>query len=78
MGVKETEQGLASGLINTSLQVGGAMSLAIIAAVLSSVHTPEVHGELLPGMKPAIATFAGIAIIGVVFSVIRLIFNRRN
>ncbi|XQS17102.1 MFS transporter [Citrobacter telavivensis] len=78
MGVKEAEQGLASGLLNTSLQIGGAVSLAIIAAVLSSADTPMVQGELLPNMKPAIATFAGIAILGMVLSLLRLIFKRRN
>lgn len=78
MGVKETEQGLASGLINTSLQIGGAISLAITAAVLSSANAPMVHGELLPNMKPAIATFTGIAVLGVVLTLIRMITSKKR
>ena len=33
-GVADHEQGLASGLINTSFQVGGAIMLAIVSAVV--------------------------------------------
>jgi Na+/melibiose symporter-like transporter len=76
MGVKETEQGLASGLVNTSLQIGGAVSLALVSAVLSSAEIPVVRGELLPNMLPAIATFAGISLFGVLFSLVRVFFRR--
>jgi len=72
MNVRETEQGLASGLINTSLQVGGAISLAIITAVLSSGNKPVIQGQLLPNMNAAIMTFAAIAVSGVVLTLIHL------
>jgi EmrB/QacA subfamily drug resistance transporter len=35
-GVKDHEQGLASGLVNTSFQVGGAIGLAIVTAVINA------------------------------------------
>ena len=42
-GVREDEAGLASGLINTSQQMGGALGLAILSSVAASV---AVHGGM--------------------------------
>ncbi len=43
-GVPVHEAGLASGLINTTRQMGGALGLAIMATVASSIAADHLHG----------------------------------
>jgi MFS family permease len=62
-GVADHEQGLASGLLNTSLQVGGAIMLAVVSAILSSSGSANVHHKLLPGMTTAIGVVVGISLV---------------
>jgi MFS family permease len=63
-GVADHEQGLASGLLNTSFQVGGAIGLAIVSAVVTSSGGGGL--PTLDGVQSAVAVSAGIALIGVV------------
>ena len=46
-GVRDEEQGLAAGLLNSSLQIGGAFGLAVVTAVI--VPATQL-GELYPGV----------------------------
>ena len=65
-GIPDHEQGLASGLVNTSFQLGGAMGLAIVTAVVS--------GEMsLDAFRPAIAVVTGLAALGLLVALIGLI-----
>jgi EmrB/QacA subfamily drug resistance transporter len=66
-GIEDREQGLASGLINTSQQVGGALGLAILAAIANSViGSKETPDSLVEGFQAAFAVGAGFAILGLI------------
>jgi EmrB/QacA subfamily drug resistance transporter len=75
-GVEPHEAGLASGLINTSQQIGGALGLAILATVansriddLAASGTPQ-NVALTEGFQSAFLVGAGIAIVGAVLAIV--------
>jgi sugar phosphate permease len=49
-GVTESEAGVASGLINTSQQVGGAIGVAVATTIATTLTTNYVHAH--PGAAP--------------------------
>lgn len=71
-GIASDEQGLAGGLVNTSFQFGGALVLAVVAAVNNATTggtgSPE---DLLAGFRPAIIVSVAAALIGVAVTVLR-------
>jgi EmrB/QacA subfamily drug resistance transporter len=64
-GVPDEEQGMAAGLLNTSVQVGGAIVLAVVTAVVTArgegAATPE---EVLDSYRPGLAVVTGFAVAG--------------
>jgi predicted MFS family arabinose efflux permease len=68
-GVADDEQGLASGLFNTSTQVGGAVVLASVTAVISSQSVGvTVPADMLSAYKPGLAVVTGVAVLGLVIA----------
>jgi MFS family permease len=68
-GVANAEQGLAAGLFNTSLQIGAAILVAVVSAVISS-HTAAIGAGsggqgILNAMRPALAILIAVAVAGV-------------
>ncbi|HEY1237159.1 MAG TPA: MFS transporter [Solirubrobacterales bacterium] len=77
-GVAPNEQGLASGLVYTSFQLGGAIGLAIATAVIeagtSASGAPAgSSAALLDGFHPAILTSLAIAVLGIAITVAPLL-----
>jgi MFS family permease len=69
-GVADREQGLASGLVSTSFQVGGAVVLAAVSAVVTSqTGSATDAASLLDGFRPAIAVAALVAVLGLAVAV---------
>jgi EmrB/QacA subfamily drug resistance transporter len=66
-GVPEHEAGLASGLINASQQVGGALGLAVLSAIsISVIGTSHAPADLTDGFSSAFLGGAGIALLGLI------------
>ncbi|MEV0350423.1 MFS transporter [Nonomuraea sp. NPDC050680] len=63
-GVHDDEQGLASGLLNTSGQVGGAIVLAVVSAVLTAGGTTMS----IESLRSAIVVSLVLALVGVAIS----------
>ncbi len=74
-GVVDHEQGLASGLLNTSLQVGGAIVLAVVTAILGNTSSVP-HGQLLPHTHTAIAVVLGVSAAAVALTLVHLYRTR--
>ncbi|MBA2360795.1 MAG: MFS transporter [Actinobacteria bacterium] len=80
-GVKDSEAGLASGLINTSQQIGGALGIAALSAVATSTTKDALASgtptplALTDGFEAAFIGAAVIAAVGIVASLV-LVRNR--
>jgi EmrB/QacA subfamily drug resistance transporter len=76
-GVEDREQGLASGLINTSQQIGGALGLAILSTIATSRTNNLLHSgtsnlphALTAGFQSAFLAGSGIAALGFIATLV--------
>jgi len=78
-GVADQEQGLASGILQTSFQVGGAIVLAIVTAVVDAGGANRViTSQALPAYRPALEVITGISALGVAIALGGLSARRRR
>ncbi|WUK39687.1 MFS transporter [Nocardia cyriacigeorgica] len=62
-GIADHEQGLASGLVQTSFQIGGAVVLAIATGLISDAATDGIAGY-----RPGLYLVTAVAVIGLIAS----------
>jgi sugar phosphate permease len=81
-GVQRSEAGLASGLINTSQQIGGALGIAALSALATSTTDDRLagggalHSALTDGFEAAFVGGACVALVGVLVALV--IVRRRD
>lgn len=76
-GVADDEQGLASGLLNTFIQIGGAAMIAVVTAIMSS-SGPARAGALIPGTAPALVVIVGLTGVGLALTLFVLWASTRR
>jgi predicted MFS family arabinose efflux permease len=78
-GVEDDEQGMVSGLLNTSFQVGGAIFLAVVTAVVTANagHGPATPQTVLDSYRPGLVVVSAVALGGLLITLTGL-RRRRN
>ena len=78
-GVEDDEQGMAGGLFNSSAQVGGAILLAVVTAVLTANGGAGASAHALLGaFRPSLAVISGVSVLGLLLAVRGLLAARRT
>jgi MFS family permease len=79
-GIADHEQGLASGVLQTSQQLGGAIVLAVVTAVVTASGGDRAVAApaLLASYRPALWVVAGVAVLGLAVAVGGVALRRRR
>ena len=76
-GVSDNEQGLAAGLVQTSFQMGGAIVLAAVSAIITSQAGSSTDtGVILDAYRTALIVVTGVAIAGLAIALSGLLPQR--
>ncbi|WP_037822208.1 MFS transporter [Streptomyces sp. NRRL B-24720] len=68
-GVDDDEQGMVSGLLNTSIQVGGAIFLAVVTAVITAHGSGDGSSQaVLDSYRPGLVVVTAIAFAGLLIT----------
>ncbi|MFC9278434.1 MFS transporter [Streptomyces collinus] len=68
-GVEDHEQGMVSGLLNTSVQVGGAIFLAVVTAVVTAAAPAHATAHaVLDSYRPGFMVVTGVAVAGLLIT----------
>ncbi|MFC7217674.1 MFS transporter [Streptomyces polyrhachis] len=79
-GVRDEEQGMVAGLLNTSVQVGGAVFLAVVTAVVTAggAEAGASPQAVLDSYRPGLYVVTGIAALGLLVTGLGLRSGRRS
>ncbi|MEH1126977.1 MFS transporter [Micromonospora sp. CPCC 206061] len=76
-GIDDSEQGLAAGLVQTSGQVGAALVLAVVTALVTVTGPAEATADFSQ-YHPGINLVTGVALAGLLLNVVPLINRKRR
>jgi EmrB/QacA subfamily drug resistance transporter len=76
-GIDDSEQGLASGLVQTSGQVGAALVLAVVTALIASGQSSHGSSDFTQ-FHTGVNLVTGVAITGLLLNLLPLLNLRRN
>jgi hypothetical protein len=76
-GIADHEQGVASGLVQTSFQVGGAIVLAVVTAIVTS-HGIGSPAHVVNGYRTALEVITGVSAVGLLIVVGGVATQRRG
>ena len=78
-GVDDDEQGLAAGVLQTSMQVGAAIVLAVTTAIITSgTEGAATPADVLDGFRPGLVFGAAVSIAGALVALLALRPRRRT